>query len=290
MAANTQTLTLSATITDAEFRALAQLLANTLESGGVIRTTDTGQVNLSTMTFPGANNTPAGYEIRRFTDSLQASAPIFIKIEYARGGGANFFDVFLTIGTGSDGAGNITGVKFPRTQIGLINNFTSLPCHVSAGTSWFVWYLAANNVSTTSALLSLERSKNGTGADTNRGLYLFTNKSPQQTRFIDVAGVTTPPNDTTNLGCLAPATQTSGLHSSGNVAVYPYYFFGVGETMPPSRNIVGGFRTDFTGGNTYSINIYGQPQTMLKPLTGSFPVTLARGGQPTTLDALIRYE
>lgn len=290
MATDTQTLTLSATITDAEFRAISQFIANTLEAGGVIKTSDTGQINLTTATFPGANNTAAGYEIRRFSDSLQATAPIYIKIEYARGGGANFYDWFVTMGTGSDGSGNITGVKFTRTQLGVAINFTSLPCHVSAGTSWFVLYLGANNASTTPALLSLERSKTATGADSNRGIYLFANKSPQQSRFVDFIGGTTPANETSNLGCFAPTQQTSGLHSSGDVAIYPYYFFGVGETMPPSRNIVGGFRSDFTGGNSYVCNLYGQSQTMLKPLPGSFPVGVARGNSPATLDALIRWE
>lgn len=290
MATNKQTLTLSATITDAEFRTMAQFLANTMESGGVIRTADTGQVNLSTMTFPGTNNTAAGYEIRRFTDALQSTAPVFLKIEYARGGGTNFFDIFLTIGTGSDGSGNLTGVKFTRTQIGLITNFTSLPCYVSAGTSWMVTILGANNTFTPSGIFSIERAKTSAGADSNKGVYLLTNKTNQQCRFIDFTGVSTPINESSNYGCFAPTQLTSGLHSSGNVAVYPFYFFGVGETMPPSRNVVGAFRSDFTDGTAYSVQVYGQTQTMVKPETGSYPFNPARGGLPSLLVALIRWE
>lgn len=290
MATNNQTLTLSATITDAEFRAVSQFIANTMETGGIIKTSDTGQVNLTTMTFPGANNTAAGYEIRRFSDSLQATAPVFMKIEYARGGGANFFDIFLTLGTGSDGAGNITGIKYSRTQLNIMANFTSLPCLISAGASWVIFMLGTNNSATAPGVFSLERAKTSTGADSNRGLYLLTNKTPQQCRFIDFTGASSPINETTNLGCFAPTQATSGLHSSGNVAVYPFYFFGAGETMPPSRNLVGGFDGNFTDGSTYSVQLYGQTQTMYKPLSGSIPFNPARANSPSSLRTLMRWE
>ncbi|MER3499770.1 MAG: hypothetical protein C4308_14680, partial [Chitinophagaceae bacterium] len=114
MARDQQNLGFSNPITDAEFRAAAQFLANTLEAGGIIKTADTGQINLATATFPTANDTVAGYEIRRFSDSLQSSAPIFLKFEYGRGFAVYEMALFLTIGTGSSGAGNITNIKFPR--------------------------------------------------------------------------------------------------------------------------------------------------------------------------------
>lgn len=289
MATNNQTLTLSNTITDAEFRAVSQFIANTMETGGIIKTSDTGQVNLTTMTFPGANNTAAGYEIRRFSDALQATAPIFMKIEYARGGGTFGFDIFLTLGTGSDGAGNITGIKYSRTQLNLTSIFTSLPCLISAGASWVIFMLGTNNPGTQPGVFSLERTKTSTGADSNRGLYLLTNKTPQ-CRFIDYTGTSSPINEAANWGCFAPTQATSGLHSSGNVAVYPFYFFGAGETMPPSRNLVGGFDANFTDGSTCSVQLYGQTQTMYKPLSGGFPFNPARGSTPNVLRTLMRWE
>lgn len=289
MATSNQTLTLSATITDAEFRAVSQFIANTMETGGIIKTSDTGQVNLTTMTFPVANYTAAGYEIRRFSDALQATAPIFMKIEYARGGGANFFDIFLTLGTGSDGAGNITGIKYSRTQLNLATNFTSSSCLISAGASWVIFMLGTN--SSGLGVFSLERAKTSTGADSNRGLYLLTNKPPQQCRFIDYTGVSSPINEGSSGGCFAPAQATSGLHSSGNVAVYPFYFFGAGETMPPSRNLVGGFDANFTDGSSYSVQLYGQTQTMYKPLSGgSYWFNPARTYSPSSLRTLMRWE
>jgi hypothetical protein len=86
------------------------------------RTADTGQVTISSMVAPtwSASPTSMGYLIYRFNDALQATKPIFMKIEfivlrwsylanssvtYQNEGG---FQTKFTFGTGSDGAGNIT--------------------------------------------------------------------------------------------------------------------------------------------------------------------------------------
>lgn len=291
MATNQQFFTFSNPVTTAEFRAICQFLANTMETGGIVKTAGTGQADLATINFPSTNNTAAGYEIRRFSDSLQASAPVFIKFEYGRGTQPYRVAVFITIGTGSDGAGNITNIRFPRTGYDITSNVTSLPSYISAGASWVVFTISNNNNGYPPFHFSLERAKTSTGADSNRGLYLIANGlGASDSIFIDTLTGTSPPNETLNGGVFAPTLQTSGLHSSGNVAVYPYYFFGVGETMPPSRNIVGGFQNDFTGGSTYSVQIYGQTQTMIRPLTGSQKYNPARGGAPSGMAALIRWE
>ena len=102
--------------TDARFRALASFVSDNLTAGGLPKTADTGQINLATVTRP-AVNTSGGYEIRRFDDALQATKPVFFKIEYGTGAGSpgTGISFWLTIGTGSDGAGNITGTFFTRT-------------------------------------------------------------------------------------------------------------------------------------------------------------------------------
>jgi hypothetical protein len=94
--------------TDAGFRAWASMVHNALAACGLVQTSDTGQINLATVSTPSSNSTYAGYEIWRFNDAEQADAPIFFKIEYGRGGSNTQPNWRWTVGTGSDGAGNIT--------------------------------------------------------------------------------------------------------------------------------------------------------------------------------------
>jgi len=101
--------------TDAGFRAWAQQVHDALSAVGMVQTSDTGQINLTTVTTPGTNNTTAGYEIWRFNDSEQATDPIFFKVEYGRGGGASFHRIIVTPGRGSNGSGTITTAASART-------------------------------------------------------------------------------------------------------------------------------------------------------------------------------
>lgn len=79
---------------------------------GLVQTADTGQINWTTVTLPAAA-TIIGYEIWRFADSS-----IYFKLEWRTNSGQTNSPIFfLTVGTGSDGAGAITGVILASTNI-----------------------------------------------------------------------------------------------------------------------------------------------------------------------------
>lgn len=68
-----------------------------------------------------ANDTSLGYEVFYFNDSLHASAPIYLKVEYGTtggtaGSGVNGCQLWITVGSGWDGSA-ITNVSFARTSI-----------------------------------------------------------------------------------------------------------------------------------------------------------------------------
>ncbi|MCB1713466.1 MAG: hypothetical protein KDH96_13660, partial [Candidatus Riesia sp.] len=65
--------------TDALFRDWGSKLSAAIQAVGLVKTGDTGQINWSTVTVGTGIR---GYEIFRFNDSLQATTPVFIKIEY----------------------------------------------------------------------------------------------------------------------------------------------------------------------------------------------------------------
>lgn len=95
---------------DAEFRAWGSGLSAALAAVGLVKTADTGQINWGTVLKPAGASTFQGYEIWRFNDSLQATAPVFLKVEFGSSGSVGNPAVRVTVGKGSDGAGTITGI------------------------------------------------------------------------------------------------------------------------------------------------------------------------------------
>src|SRR3954447_6998637 len=93
---------------DVQFRDCVQKIRDGITGLGWVRTSDTGQIDPTTVLKPAAS-TPAGYDIFRFDDALQATAPFFLKIEYGLGSGTNVFGWWVTVGTGTNGAGSLIG-------------------------------------------------------------------------------------------------------------------------------------------------------------------------------------
>lgn len=95
---------------DAQFQAWVGIAESLLAASGLVRTSDTGQVNPATVIRP-ATNSFGGYSMWRFNDPLQGVFPIFVKVLYGTGqSGSTRPMLGVEIGAGSDGAGNITGL------------------------------------------------------------------------------------------------------------------------------------------------------------------------------------
>lgn len=101
---------------DAEFRAWTKEFSDNLQLAGLTKTTDTGQINHLTVLRPAAANGVAGYEIYRFNDALQATAPVFIKLEYGVAANVGMPMVWVTVGSSTSGTGVLNGVNTTRTQ------------------------------------------------------------------------------------------------------------------------------------------------------------------------------
>lgn len=105
---------------DALFRAWGSAISTNLATVGLVQTADTGQIDWTSVTLSGGG--VDGYEIWEFSDALQATAPVFIKIGYGNANLSFVPGVYVQIGTGSDGSGGLTG---PQTtgweQIGYTN-------------------------------------------------------------------------------------------------------------------------------------------------------------------------
>jgi hypothetical protein len=173
--------------TDAGFRvACAEIIVILFTTLGLTQTADTGQINTATVTRSGSTNTSVGYVIGRFNDTAQSTSPIFFKLEFGTGATATTsVQLWITVGTGSNGSGTITGVVTARCGAGAatpnsnITAYTTRACYnTTDGVLWLGWKynstaLAPNNVALAGFLIA--RSNDNTGAVTTDAVLLLTN-------------------------------------------------------------------------------------------------------------------
>lgn len=161
--------------TDAFFRAWVTFLDNAFTAGGWVLTADSGQLDPTTVLHPTVSNAKAGYRIYRMNDALQAANPVYLRVDYGQGT-INSPSIWLTIGTGSTGAGVITGIVFnggssatPQVTTSGTNNTSVTNSYASADSSRISAMLFTNAAM---FVFSLERGKALTGADDGSMLYL----------------------------------------------------------------------------------------------------------------------
>lgn len=198
---------------DAQFRAWGSELSARLAAIGLVQTANTGQINWVTATRPGTN-TAAGYEIWRFNDSLQGTAPIFIKIEYGTASSANSPGTWITVGTGSNGSGTITGTATTRIQCSTnfsatnaLANYQSYACAVD-GLAWITTKFGASVASKGFCGFAICRTCDATGAPTTTGFVVYTcntNLSPASPAVVQAIR--------TAATAVAFAANTIGLYS-----------------------------------------------------------------------------
>lgn len=275
------TNTINLLTNDADFQAWVTAVHNAIAAlGGVVQTADTGQINPATVTRPGTN-TSAGYEIWRFNDALQAIAPFFIKLEYGIGGTATHPSMWLTVGTGTDGAGTLTGNVSTRTQIGS-GTPTGSEQLALTGDAGRLSIFHRRSV-TGGVFLHVERPRDENGAVVSDGciVALWTTSPGVGYQFVPSPSRT---------GISVPAVQTSapcvsftgGTSNDGtNVAVSQHHvFFGKQRFL----NIVTVNASDLTSLSTASVSVLGVTRTYLPlGIAGSGWNSGASSGKPAIL-------
>ena len=169
---------------DAKFRSWAQAIHDAIVGCGLTNTGDTGQINLTTVAQPGAADTFQGYKIYAFADTLQATAPIYLKVEFGSGGASDRPALRVTVGRATDGAGTLSGATVTKTLKpgGSKVAGNTLPYFISGRSSGANGHLAVcvNNDASSDTygyFFSIERPKTVDGTDTGDG-FLFCAASP----------------------------------------------------------------------------------------------------------------
>jgi hypothetical protein len=254
---------------DAGFRTWGLELSTALSAVGLVQTADTGQINWTTVTRPGTN-TAAGYEVYRFDDDLQGTAPIYFKLEYGTASTATIPQLWFTVGTGSDGAGSITGSVVARTICALTPSvpsaavpYPSYICYVGGHLSVCCKTGAGASGNNSGMFFHIGRTTDDAGSDTADGLVAYYKVAgntyhAQQCRLFASGSTTTLAAGTF---CLVPGLMTASMVGS-DIQVFKNY-----SAFPLVRTNIGVVTTitaEVPVGNTISVAAVGStPRTYI---------------------------
>jgi hypothetical protein len=169
---------------DATFRTWAQGVDAQLKACGMVQTSDTGQVDLSTAIRP-ASSSYAGYRIYRFDDSLQATHPVFMKLEYGVATVQDRPAFRIQTATATNGAGNLLGQISSLRSVSASAGSTlgttlDSFCSGSASGGRIALFTNCNSAQGNYTLgLILERVRDGNGLPVDRGVFFATTTSSQ---------------------------------------------------------------------------------------------------------------
>ena len=160
--------------TDAMFRAIGKMVSDQMLAGGWVKTADTGQIDWTTVTAPGAFNTERGYEVWKSTDGGSGGlVDIYVRIGYGSGNSGDRPRYIFKVGFGSDGAGNLTGAALSSVFDFYFNATDTEPynSNLSVGSNWIcmVFFTEFSQC----CFFSLERLVDSSGNPTNELLIIY---------------------------------------------------------------------------------------------------------------------
>lgn len=267
---------------DAGFRAWGAEFASKLSAAGLVQTADTGQVNWVTVTRPGVS-TNGGYEIWRMNDTQQATAPVFLRIDYGTGTNAAMPRMQFTFGTASNGTGTITGTALTTSRLAgtgvpasTVTAYQSYLC-VTQGFFGFAWKVGSTTANVANHFLLFSRTVDTSGVATAIGATIIwgagtvsTFTAYQFLRYASTAAAFTARTVINELPTCVPGIPSSSLVGTDNQAYL--HWMAVPQVLP-----VLGFctivRSEVSIGSTFTVT-----------LVGSTSHTYIGLGQPMTFE------
>jgi len=213
----------------ATFRTWSQGIDAQLRACGLVLTADTGQVDLTTAVLPAAN-AYAGYKIYRFADALQATKSVFIKLEFGVGSPTDKPQLRFQSGTGTNGAGTLTGNVVPASPTVLATAASktagiTLPSYCSGDGSRVALVTNLDNASGNFRLFMLiDRARNADGSGNGGAYFYYVGGSAVNMCVVPFTG--TPPSSTNSTGSIPLLQlQSSGMMSQAGseAALFPVF-------------------------------------------------------------------
>ena len=295
MATQFSYLKMDAHATDAEWRATARAPGDALVAFGWVKTTDTGQIDWATVLRPTAANQFRGYEIFRMADALQATTPMFLKLEYGSGAATNLWSWRLTLSTSTSGTGVMTGqvgnpVTFTQAggaTAGTTDVSGNFKCLFSGATHRFTAIMAPLTGSSLGAgYFIIERFKSNNGSDGATGGVIigqFGNSNPTSSSTPSSGPI--PPLETAGVGCVVPSAGTGMVGTDVHIyTVHPFVY----AMQNPVRGLAAYFTADLPSDQIITASIYGIEQSWYTvPVNGGSGPARSGGNQTKPL---LRFE
>ena len=292
------TTTLPRSSSNAEFQGWGKQISDAIANCGIIKQSDANvgtQIDWATVAAPSATNQSRGYEIYAFDDAMQATTPVYFKIEYGSGSASATPSLWLTTGNGANASGNITGNTSSRGQFTGTSGAANVTSYYSGANNRFCMLFASGGAVVSHIHVGMERTLNSNGNVTADGLAIIGGYSTswRQVLWMPVTGNVTPWEQTasaimpgTVAGSGAPMAMPGGEH----LAVYPLFFNKGAVWFPPQTMFLLMFNGNFTNGTKQEIPIYGANVDYIVNYNGntSFYVTACRGGNKVT--AMMRWD
>lgn len=273
----------------ANFKSWAQSISTAFSTFGWTQTTDTGQVNWSSIA--SVPSSTFVYEVWKAADALASTMPIFVKVEY--GFSATSIQFRITVGTGSNGSGTINGITMSSTPWNISGGgngnqgVSTFPCYFSgtAGEIRVAMWNSGNLIN----YFFIERSKDTSGNNTADYVTAGSNNSTTtigQTRqqsisstlqYVQGSGI-----------CNACPFLTTGFDNS-TVSCYPC-FPHLGKIGNPYLGTMVAYAADAATNTTVTVaSMYGSTHTYIA-IGGQTNFSSNLGARTATVLALMRYE
>jgi len=275
----------------------------------VTRSPDTGQVNWATTTVLPPVDTVRDYDVFAMGGNLQATAPIFIRLDYMRT--TTYPYIKATVGTSTDGAGAIGGTVTPAMQTyshgAFPNPAQALSTYAAGDGSYFMFChnLAPANTGTDFwGGVVVERFRDADGTPNGDGYMAWGFASlgasagqagglnHQYSRIFGTGAQT--PNEFHPPVMIPGLNGTNTFFSNGTAYAFPFY--GWGPVMRgASQALMYGFQADFPRTSEVTLTHYGKPMKFVAfgPAgQNHIPMlnTISGASTKTTLSPLLRWE
>lgn len=254
--------------TNANFQAWGGALSAAILAAGWSKSADTGQINFASVTAPSGVNQVQGYEI--WTMATGGLTTYYLKLEYGSAASTTYPAIWLTMGTGTNGSGTLTGQLSTRFQIKV--NYSSATtmqsCCFAGAADWFACCLFFDYSQYQYPILfAIERIRDSSGANTDNGVSIHAACYSNQfySQVLPPSGAIWTLNSTTDTPGWAmqlppDGTQTTLSGSTTGIClVHPFKQY----HLNPVIGLIGyySYTPDISAYSTFTVSRYGTNHT-----------------------------
>lgn len=172
----------------ASFRAWGKAVSDALFAVGLVKHTDTGQIDWTTATLPTTINTSAGYEIWRLNDAQHGAGnrSMFMRIQYGTADALTQCSIWTQFSNATNGAGGLVGllINSQKRHFGA-GNTVAQPCYFASDGTYLTMLLAPANLTTGSSNffmnLHFDRTRDPAGLITPLGFQVASTSTQMST-------------------------------------------------------------------------------------------------------------